>query len=68
MTLKQWLEDNGWTVPALAEYLGVTQQSVYGWIAGTFQPSATNLTKIEILTDGAVTSRWFSNQRGVLHG
>jgi len=64
MTLKQWMHEYRWTAEQIADKLGVSRQAVYGWLAGDFRPSAANLAKLDILTKGAVSPRWFFDQRG----
>lgn len=57
MDLGRWLESPagaGWTIPALAERLGVSRAAVYQWIAGNNMPQGKTLAALEELTGGVV--------------
>lgn len=50
----KWMENNGWSAARLATLLGVSRAAIYGWIRGDFSPSADNLRRLSVLSEGVI--------------
>lgn len=54
MTLKEWLRTEERSGAWLARQMGVSRQTVSGWVSGAFAPGCGHLAKLEELTGGEV--------------
>ncbi len=66
-----WLKETGVSSAELARRLGVTRQTVQGWIDGAFRPSIIHLRQLELLTGNVISAASFVSEeelRRVQHG
>ncbi len=59
MRLRQYLTDNGISLPAFAEMIGVSIQAVHRYARGERIPTADVMRQIKVVTGGKVTPNDF---------
>ena len=59
MTLREYLEKHNLAQHEFAEHVGVRENTVHRWIAGTLRPGWRKMAKIVEVTGGKVTADSF---------
>lgn len=59
MRLKDYIQNKGLTYEEFAQQIGVTETSVYRYVAGLYRPASYVLDRIKEATDGAVMANDF---------
>ena len=59
MKLSEWLRQSGISVTKVAENLGVSRQTIYGWVNGDYLPRVKHLQRLYELSGGDVSLQDF---------